>query len=348
MIRASRLKFMQTIADLAAARGVPLQTFRNSRLHLQEGHPAPISSPGAKTLLWDSEQTDAYHVGEPVPTPPADDSGQDLLDRHEAAQELGVATASWSKYKQDPALSAHTVRAGGVEHWPRAAVHAFAADRRGRKRAAAGRPVGHGDTVPREQLLDRIAELLAADPARTAGDVVDALGVSMPTAQQGLATMRGRRIADLLQTRPELPPRQAALELGYPTVAHRRALQAAEREQHARRALPYLQQVADTLTEAGYANPHHVKPQHLDDGAVAAAVPLADTAPAPALVWHEHHGWRTAENRRHPIGKKSDSTPVGQGIRYLDRGRQPEPAEVLAALKATSAWAQTPRCTPEP
>lgn len=172
-----------------------------------------------------------------------------------------------------------------------------------------------------------------APRSRSAADVVDALGVSMPTAQQGLAAIRGRRIADLLEARPELSARQAALELGYPTVAHRRALQAAAREQRARQARPYLQQVADALTAAGYADPHEVKPQHLADGAIAAAVPLAETAPAPTLVWHEHHGWRTAVNRRHPIGKKSHGAPAGEGIRYLGRGRQPEPAELLAALK---------------
>ncbi|WP_245171489.1 hypothetical protein [Streptomyces decoyicus] len=47
-------------------------------------------------------------------------------------------------------------------------------------------------------------------------------------------------------------------------------------------------------------------------------------------MWHERYGWRTATSRRHPIGK--DSTPEGEGIRYLGTDLQPKSADVLEAL----------------
>lgn len=338
MIRAGRRPYVQTITDLAAARGVSLQTLRNAKMHLQDGHPAPVSSPQARTLLWDREQTDAYAAGKPVPMLSEPESGDDLLDRHEAAAELGVAVASWAKYKRDPALSTQMVLIAGVEHWPRRTVRAFEASRREKPRAAAGRPTGHGDIVPREQLLDRIAQLLNDDPARTAGAIAGELGVALPTAQRGVAAIRGRRIADLLERRPELSPAQAALELGYPTVTHRRALQVADLEARARQVRPYLQQVADTLAAAGQAEQQSVQPQRPADGDLVAVIPLADTAAAPALVWHERHGWRTATSRRHPVDRKAGDAPVGEGIRYLTGGLRPEPADVLAALDEPGAW----------
>lgn len=63
---------------------------------------------------------------------------------------------------------------------------------------------------------------------------------------------------------------------------------------------------------------------------LAAAILLRPEQPAQALVWDEQYGWRTATNRRHPIGK--DPAPEGDGIRYLSTDLQPEPAEVLEAL----------------
>ncbi|WP_406321644.1 hypothetical protein [Streptomyces sp. NBC_01637] len=44
------------------------------------------------------------------------------------------------------------------------------------------------------------------------------------------------------------------------------------------------------------------------------------------------HGRHTATNRRHPISKDTSSAPEGEGIRYLDRGVWPQPAELLVAL----------------
>ncbi|MCM2424149.1 DUF6292 family protein [Streptomyces sp. RKAG293] len=340
MIRAGRRKYAQTMADLASALGMPLGTFRNKKPHAQEGHPAPISSPNSRALLWDAEQTKAFYAGKPIPQLPAEDCDEDLLDRHEAAAELGVSPASWNKYKHEPKLAEHVVRipaskAGeeGTEHWPRHIVRAFKAARPGKGQSpTSGRPKGSGDMVPREEILPRIAELLDLDPAVTAAAVVDELKVAMTTAMSGLAQLRGRRIADVLEAEPQLTAEEAAEQLGYPVVARRRALAVAAAEQRARQVRPYLQRVADALAAAGAADPMEVEVQQLPGEYLAVAVPLSVGQPAPALVWDERYGWRTATSRRHPLGKESGTPPEGEGIRYLGSGLQPRPDELLDAL----------------
>ncbi|MEV4335297.1 DUF6292 family protein [Streptomyces sp. NPDC049597] len=335
MIRAGRLKYAQTMADLAAQLGMPLGTFRNKKPHTQAGHPAPISSPTSRALLWDSEQTKAFHAGQPVPALPEVDDDEDLLDRHEAAAELGVAPASWNKYKSDPKLAEHLVlvpEEDGTEHWPRRVVREFKASRPGRG-AGGGRRTGSGDMIPRDEILPRIAELLDGNPAITLTEVADTLGIAkFPTAQAGLAQLRGRRIADLVEDNPELTPLEAAERLGYPTVTHRGAATIAEAELRIRRARPYLQQVADALAQAGVGEPVQVEVRQLAGEHLAAAVPLAAGQGSPALVWDERYGWRTATSRRHPIGKDAGTAPEGEGIRYLGSGTRPEPAELLEQL----------------
>ncbi|MGP4001561.1 DUF6292 family protein [Streptomyces sp. 8N706] len=335
MIRAGRLKYAQTMSDLAAQLGMPLGTFRNKKPHTQEGHPAPISSPTSRALLWDSEQTKAFHAGQPVPALPEVDDDEDLLDRHEAAAELGVTPASWNKYKSDPKLAEEVVLVpaeDGTEHWPRRVVREYKADRPGRG-AGGGRRAGSGDMIPRDQILPRIAELLDTNPEITINEVADTLGIAkFPTAQAGLAQLRGRRIADLVEATPELTPIEAAEHLGYPTVTHHGAATIAEAELRTRRARPYLQQVADALAEAGVAEPVQVEVRQLGDEHLAAAVPLTAGQSSPALVWDERYGWRTTTSRRHPIGKDTGTAPEGEGIRYLGSSIRPQSAELLEAL----------------
>ncbi|HBF81797.1 MAG TPA: hypothetical protein DD420_18240 [Streptomyces sp.] len=336
MIRSGRLKYVQTMRDLAAQLGVPFGTFRNKKLHMQEGHPAPISSDSSRALLWDAEQTKAFQAGKPVPALPDTDHDEDLLDRHEAAAELGVAPGSWNKYKSDPRLSEHVVLVpageGGTEHWPRHAVRAYKESRPGRG-AGGGRRVGSGDMIPRDEILPRITELLDDNPAITLTEVADTLGIAkFPTAQAGLAQIRGRRVADLLEADPELTPAEAATRLGYPAVTHRGAAAIAEAELRTRRARPYLQQTADALAEAGLADPVQVEVRQLGDEHLAAAVPLAAGQAWPALVWDERYGWRTATSRRHPIGKDTGTAPEGEGIHYLGEDTRPEPADLIKKL----------------
>ncbi|OKJ48144.1 hypothetical protein AMK27_38805 [Streptomyces sp. CB02009] len=336
MIRAGRLPYVQTMSDLADALGKKLTTLRNQKPYAAEGHPAPISSPDARNQLWDAEQTKAFYAGEPIPELPQVDDDEDLLDRHEAAQALGIEPVTWNTYKKDPALVAGMVLvpAGpkGTEHWPRRLVTAYKDSRPGRG-AGGGRREGSGDMIPRDQILPRIAELLDADPAVTVETVSDTLGITkFPTAQNGLATLRGRRIADLVEQQPGLDLKDAALQLGYPAITHRAAVTHAERELHARGAQPYLQHTADALAAAGIAQQAQVEIRQLDGDALATAVILNPDQPAAAVVWDSRFGWRTSTSRRHPIGKDTDTPPEGEGIRYLGSGLQPNPDELLAAL----------------
>ncbi|MGQ4354886.1 DUF6292 family protein [Streptomyces drozdowiczii] len=334
MIRAGRLKYVQNLAGLAAQLGMSYGTLRNKGLHLQEGHPAPISSPKARVQLWDAEQTAAFHSGKPIPALPDTDDDQDLLDRNEAADELGISTSTWNSYKNDPKLAEHVVLVpedGATEHWPRHVLHEFKGSMRGR-RAGPGRRTGSGDMVPRDQLQPRIAELLDANPAVTVTEVIDALGIAFATAQAGLIRVRGKRIADLVEAEPGLTAAVAAERLGYPKAVRKGAVAAAEAELHARSAVPYLQNAADVLARAGLAEPVQIEVRQLAGGHLAAAVPLTTGQDVPALVWDERYGWRTATSRRHPIGKDTGSRPEGEGIRYLATGTHPEPEDLLGSF----------------
>ncbi|MER5726641.1 DUF6292 family protein [Streptomyces sp. NPDC002418] len=71
-----------------------------------------------------------------------------------------------------------------------------------------------------------------------------------------------------------------------------------------------------------------------DDLVVAVLVLNGTNAPAPALVWDERHGWRTATSRRHPLTKGAVPPPTGDGIRYLARGTTPPPDALTTALTA--------------
>ncbi|MFI7329677.1 hypothetical protein ACIBQ3_34190 [Streptomyces rubiginosohelvolus] len=339
MICADRRHLVRTLADLAAQQGLELQSYLNAAPHKKAGHPAPVSSKGARSLLYDGEQVDAYLTGRPVPPVRSEDDDQehdddDLLDRREAAAVLGVAPRSWTTYKHHPLLTEHMVTVGGVEHWPRGIVHRYRDSRPGRT-AATGRPTGSGDQVPRDELLPRTAPLLDADPAVTASAVVEQLGVSRNTAQGALTRLRADRIADLVGTRPELSPDEAAAALGYPPALARRATARAATVLRARAAAPYLDGVAAAAHRAGWtteAVPDVQLPG--DDRVVAALVLDGDQAPVPALVWDERYGWRTAASRRHPIARDAVPSSEGGGVRYLAGGVTPPPAALIAALSA--------------
>ncbi|MFE9927843.1 hypothetical protein [Streptomyces sp. NPDC005533] len=350
MIRAGRLQYVQTMSDLADALGKKLTTIRNQKPYAAQGHPAPISSPDARNQLWDSEQTTAYYAGEPIPELPQVDDDEDLLDRHEAAELLHIAPVTWNTYKRTSGLAAGMVLvpAGpkGTEHWPRRLVLAYKNNRPGRG-AGGGRREGSGDMIPRDEILSRIAELLDADPAVTVETVSDTLGITkFPTAQSGLATLRGQRIADLIEQQPGLDLKDAALQLGYPAITHRAAVAFAECELRARSAQPYLQHTADVLAAAGVAQQAQVELRQLDGGAMAAAVLLDTDQPAAAAVWDSRYGWRTSTSRRHPIGKDTCTPPEGEGIRYLGSGLQPEPEELLAALRDGRKGTKRPHTRP--
>ncbi|MFC6518201.1 hypothetical protein ACFQFR_38680 [Streptomyces goshikiensis] len=221
MIRRGREHLVRTREQLAQEMGMAMGTFRNKRPYAAEGFPAPISSEGARVLLWDGEQTAAYLERGEVQALPAP-GAEDLLDRQEAAAEVGVSPRSWDGYKSDPRLAPHMVMVCGVEHWPRRSVRAFCDGRPG-KQAATGRPKGKANAVPRGELQARVAALLDADPAITIAGVCAALGVAYATAQRALSELRSERIAVLLAAQPSLTADQAAVRLGYPAAVRRRA-----------------------------------------------------------------------------------------------------------------------------
>ncbi|MFJ7062639.1 DUF6292 family protein [Streptomyces microflavus] len=340
MICANRRHLVRTLADLAAQQGIQLQSYLNTAPHKSAGFPQPISSPGARSLLYDGEQVDAYLTGRPIPPLRSEDDDQDhddddLLDRREAAAVLGVAPHTWGKYKRHSLLAEHVVTVGGVEHWPRGIVHRYRDTRPGRS-AATGRPTGSGDQVPRDTLLPRTAPLLDADPTISAPAVVAALGVTRNTAQGALTRLRADRIADLVTARPELSPEEAAVVLGFPPLLARRATVRAAALLRARRTAPYLSTVAAAVHGAGWtteAAPADVQ-LPADDHVVAVLLLDAEHAPAPALVWDERHGWRTATSRRHPIARGAAVPPEGDGVRYLSTGTTPPPEALIAALSA--------------
>lgn len=343
MIRAGRRSVVQSSADLAEAMGLKIGSFRNQKPYEQDGFPAPISAPEAKTKLWDGEQTAAYLAGNPVPALPQADSDEDLLERTEAAAVLGVAPKTWDSYKKDPRIAPHLVKVRGVEHCPRAALHAFRTAEPVQGRASAHRPKGSGDIVPRDELEPRVGALLDADPALTLATVQEQLGIAYSAAARVLPRLRGERIADQVVAEPDLTPEQAARRLGYPVAVHRAAVAYARTELRGREARQYVQAVADELAAAGLAQEQDVAMVHVADDVVAAAVLLASDTPVPALVWDERYGWRTAGSRRHPIARETGRPPEGEGIRYLDSGRRPPAEDVLTALQ--DGWRGTRRPT---
>ncbi|WP_394426890.1 hypothetical protein [Streptomyces sp. SGAir0957] len=329
MIRAGRRDKVQNSADLAQAMSMALGTFRNRKPFTADGFPSPISPAGAKTLLWDREQTAAFLAGRTVPALPQTDDDEDLLERIEAAELLGVTPSTWNSYKRDPRLAPHLVKVKGVEHCPRRVLRAFREEPAG---PGGHRPKGSGDMVPRDQLEDRVGELLDADPAVTLAFLQEELGIAYSTAARVLPRLRGARIADLIEAESGLSPEQAADALGYPPVAQRAAVARAHAELHARSLRAYVQSVADALADEGLAERHEVAVVQPADDVVAAALVLNASAPVPALVWDERWGWRTAVSRRHPLGRDTGRPPEQDGIRYLSRDRQPAAPDVLDAI----------------
>ncbi|MFE1478492.1 hypothetical protein ACFW6N_32135 [Streptomyces cyaneofuscatus] len=339
MIRAGRQHLVRTLADLAAQQGVGIDHYTHLKPYDAPGFPKPINSQGSRTQLYDGEQVDAYLLGKPVPPFPETDDDGDLLDRRECAALIEVAPDSWKTYKNDPGLMESRIEAGGVEHWPRRAVLRFQEGRPGNAAPKPGRPKSTGDQVPRDQVAARVAELLDADPTISAATVTERLGVHRNTGQDALTRLRADRIADHIEAHPTLTPAEAAAQLGYPAGQVRRATARAETVLRARHIAPYLADVAAALHRAGWTTEPTAPDAQFpgDDRVVAALVLDGDQAPAPAVVWDERYGWRTAASRRHPITKGAVPPSEGGGVRYLAGGITPAPGGVVTALTTPDA-----------
>lgn len=227
MIRAGREPYVITSADLAKREGLALGTWKNRKRAHAPGRPAPVSSTAARVQLWDREQQAAWAAGKDVPALPQEDQEDDLLDRQEAADLLSVSPRTWDQYARASDVLRESCRTvGGVDHWPRGVIRAWAAARPGDagKRERGGRPRGTGDLLPREEIRPRAAVLLTADPAVTAATVADALGVHTDTATKALAALRAEAVAELLDADPDTTAADVAATLGYPALTARTAL----------------------------------------------------------------------------------------------------------------------------
>ncbi|MFF2902737.1 hypothetical protein [Streptomyces sp. NPDC057966] len=223
MIHAGRLHLVRTLADLAAVEGKSLGTYKNNKMHKRPGHPRPISSRTAKTLLYDGEQVDAYRSGTPIPEL-GPESPDDLLDPHEGAALVGVSAKSWETYRK--ALDEHVVTVQDVEHLPRHIIQQWKADRPGRG-AGGGRNVGTRDAIPRQELDATVAELLKAKPDITAREVVEQLGIHPDTAYRVLSKLRAAQVQALLHDTPDLTAEQVVERLGFHVRTARTALRSA-------------------------------------------------------------------------------------------------------------------------
>ncbi|GAA3043820.1 hypothetical protein GCM10017562_00790 [Streptomyces roseofulvus] len=104
------------------------------------------------------------------------------------------------------------------------------------------------------------------------------------------------------------------------TTVRRQALT----ELRARTATTYLTAVTDALRTAGLTTDTAPAVEQTREDRLRAAVLLTPDAPAPAVVWEEDTGWRTA-SRRHPY-TAPDTCPLLPGT------PQPAPDALLAAL----------------
>ncbi|MYX20439.1 MULTISPECIES: hypothetical protein [unclassified Streptomyces] len=333
MIRADRQHLVRTLADIAEERGIALQTLLNSGLHRAKGFPAPLNT--GRTKLFDDEQVDAHFKS--LPVPPIPDQGErddDLLDRQEAAELREMTPQQWDTRRKTPAVRDHVVLVRGVEHWPRHVIREHTLARRGAApgSGSGGRPRGAADQIPRDLLPARVEQLLDADPALTAARVSEVLGVHRDTATTALLHCRASRMADLME-RQGITAAQAAEALGYPPGQVRRARGRAAAVRRGRAARPYLAEVTAELHARGWTSADSTPTiQYLDDSTCAAVLTLAASAPAPALVWAERLGWRTAVSRRHPLGRPEDWTAPPEGVHVLATDPTASVAPLLQAL----------------
>lgn len=312
-----------------------LQTFRNQRLHLVQGHPEPVSSPALKRALWDDEQTACFWAREPVRGLGAETSDDDLLDRYEAAHLVDIDPETWRRYQTHsmvdppPPAPEPAPGPGGEEidepHWRRGELTRWLASR-------AGQGVGGGR--PTEDVADQAARLVQSDPHITRQEAAAALGLGHETAANALSAARADAVARLWEQEPQLAAADLVERLGYRLPAAQRAVEVCAARARAAVAEPYITGTVQEWEVAGCGVTRatvRVRP----GATVAAEVRLERAQPGGArhVVWDERYGWRTA-----PTGgdlfQPEATPPTGRGVRYLSRTQLAPPAgEVLATLQ---------------
>ncbi|BBG20787.1 hypothetical protein RVR_P247 (plasmid) [Actinacidiphila reveromycinica] len=341
MIHAGRREHVITSAELAAAEGYTIGSWRTKKLARVPGRPGPISHPTARTLLWDAEQQLAYRTGAAVPALDMAAHPDDLLDRNEAAALVGVDPDSWDRYMHPSSPETEKpITVHGVDHWPRHAIERWQANRPGQGHG--GRPGGAGDWLPRDEIQGAVADLLDRQPTLPTTAVSQHLGISYGAARRAVSQHLGQRLADLLGDQPDISDTDAARALsivGDDATAQQHALAAGTLRRlrpyaHALHrlaaAVPYVREVAAHLNNVGITV-NRGPEFSVRSQSVTAVLLLGDNAAAPALVWNEHYGWRTAAGRRHPHAGTGEP-PTGKGIQYLTASTNPTAGDLAAAL----------------
>ncbi|KAA2249542.1 hypothetical protein F0L68_39315 [Solihabitans fulvus] len=191
MIRAGRDVVDQH--DVATLHGLAWETARRRTPRPWESpHPAPVNAKGEagravrgqQRPLYDAEQASAFANGQPVPPLPDTDAAEDLLDQDEAAELLGVESASWYSGVRDGYLPTADSSPHGVDHWFRRTVTEAKAHRAGRG-AGGGRPPNAAAAVaasPRERVFAVLRSAAQAGENLSLAELMVRAGVSRPTA----------------------------------------------------------------------------------------------------------------------------------------------------------------------
>lgn len=200
MIRAGRTPL--STADVAKRKGLKALP-RGAAQQL----PAPISREGARTLIWDADQIDAYLTAQDVPELPEQESPEDLLDREEARAvlaRLGVelkpeAWRSYINHGYAPKPDKEGEEVCGVAHWYRRTILEWP-DQRPGEGAGAGRPEGTGKPLDpsakriarKEERKERIRAMLedSSGGQVTVKEIAEAEGISERQVQRLLGEIR--------------------------------------------------------------------------------------------------------------------------------------------------------------
>ncbi|XQE84225.1 hypothetical protein ACN24M_00620 [Streptomyces microflavus] len=124
-------------------------------------------------------------------------------------------------------------------------------------------------------------------------------------------------MADLLHTDPSLTPDQAAGALGYPAGQVRRATVRAQAVLRARRAAPYLADVAQALHRQGWTTTAAAPTvHHPADDVVTATLTLDGPTRRPRTRLGRAAGMAHRHFPPAPLTKGGALPPEGDGIRY--------------------------------
>lgn len=173
----------------AAYRGVVSPATVRRRLHRAGVH--AVNGPSHSTVvtrrprpeLWDEHQVNAALAGTVVPSLPEGESPDDLLDRVETADALGITLISFDQAWREDRLPhlRHPTVLRGVSHWRRADVDAQRAD----PPRPGGRPRGES-VSPRQRVVDEWERQQHSGRTPTLTELAATVGVNRQTVRAAL------------------------------------------------------------------------------------------------------------------------------------------------------------------